>query len=426
MLILAGNPVGTEDIIRYARSKGVYTIVTDFLPKEKSRGKQLADECWDVSTADIEELKNRCVANNVDGVFAGVSEFNILKAMELSQMLGYRFYCTKEQWDLIENKESFRKLCEEKRVPCPLTYYTGGDVPQSVISSIHYPVIVKPVDSCSSIGVTICANEDELKKAVELALNNSFKKRIIIEDYFIGEEFTAHYTIANGRATLSCIDNRVPVSVHPGTVTTIPVARVYPSSFIKEYMEQANDNMIRLCESLGLKAGVLFVQGLYNQDKNKFSIFEAGLRCAGEAAYRIVERVNGNNFMNLLVDYTLLGDIVNYNVEKEDPFLHGKACCVTSFVSKGGIVGTIKGYDDARKQICSIISSECRYHEGDETPDGDTLRQIMLRFALVCDSKEQLIDDVEMINKTVSVQNNKGEDMCVVFNARDFFNTQNR
>ena len=45
LLILAGRPVGTEDIIKYAKSKGVYTIVVDYLPKEKSIGKRLADEC---------------------------------------------------------------------------------------------------------------------------------------------------------------------------------------------------------------------------------------------------------------------------------------------------------------------------------------------------------------------------------------------
>ena len=422
LLLLAGNPVGTEDIINYARANGVYTIVSDYLPKEESLGKQLADEYWDISTADIEELRKKCIENNVDGVFSGVSEFNMLKAMELSQLLGSHFYCTKEQWNKIEDKESFRKLCKTNRVPCPLTYYTGDDVTQDVISSICYPVIVKPVDSCSSIGITICTNEGELKRAVKLALNNSLKKRIIIEDFFVGEEFTAHYTIANGRVSLACIDNRVPASVHSGAVTTVPIARVYPSSFISDYMEQVNDNMIGLCESLGLNTGVLFVQGLYNKEKNEFSIFEAGLRCAGEAAYRILERVNGNNFMNLLVDYTLLGNSVDYNIDNEDPFLHGKFCCVTSFVSKGGIVGTISGYDDVQKRISSIVSTERRYREGEETPNGDTLRQILLRCVLVCDSKEQLIKDVETINKTVTVFNDKGEDMCLVFNAREFFN----
>ena len=424
LLLLAGNLVGTDDIIKYARVNGVYTIVTDYLPFEKSFGKPLADESWDISTADVDTLKNRIIENKIDGVFAGVGEFNILKAMELCHSMGFHFYCTKEQWDLIENKESFRKLCEKYNVPCPRTYLTGSDVPGSVLNTITYPVIVKPVDASSSIGITICRDDESLRGAISVALKSSEKGRIIIEEFFEGEEFTAHYTIVNGKVSLSCIDNRVPVAVHSGSVTTIPVARIYPSSFINEYIDQVNNRMIELCESLDLTAGVLFVQGLYNRKQNKFSIFEAGLRCAGEAAYRITEKVNGNNFMNLFVDYSLLGKTDNYRIENDDPFMKGKMCCVTSFVSIGGIIGKIIGYEDALKTVPSIISSECRYHEGDTTPDGDTLRQIVLRFTLVCDSKEQMINDIECINQKVAVLNDKGEDMCLKFNARNYYNIQ--
>lgn len=420
-LLLLGSNVGTLDIIRYAKEKGAYTIVADFLPVEKSFGKQVADDHALISTADVEGLKQYIIENKVDGVVAGVSEFNLLKAMELCHYFGFPFYCTREQWDLIENKESFRYLCQKFDVPCPKTYFTGEVLSSEVINTIKYPVIVKPVDSSASVGVTICRDYSSLQKAIPEAINNSEKGRIIIEDFFEGEEFAAHYTIVNGIVTLASVDNRVPIAVHSGDVTTVPLARIYPSSFVDEYIRQVNDKMISLCESLGIKAGVLFVQGLYNKQKNEFSIFEAGLRCAGEAPYRIIEKVNGVNFMNLFVDYALLGKVENYDMTKEDSFLKGKVCCVTSFVSKGGTVGKIFGYDEVKKKVTSIIDSECRYQEGDITPNGNTLRQIMMRFVLVCDSKEQLISDVETINKAVQVFDDKGGDMCYRFDVRNYF-----
>lgn len=419
--LLLGSNVGTLELLSYARENGAYTIVADNLPNDKSVGKQYSDSNVLISTGNLEQLKSFIKEEKIDGVFAGISEFNMLKAMELCQQLGMPFYCTREQWDLIENKESFRKLCIEHEVPCPKTYYTGNDVDEAIKKTIKFPVIVKPVDSSSSIGITICNDRKDLGKAIPNAIKNSEKGRIIIEDFFAGEEFSAHYTIVNNEVSLSCIDNRVPIAVHTGAVTTIPVARVYPSTFINEYIDQVNEKVISLCKSLELKAGVLFVQGLYNRDKKEFSIFEAGLRCAGEAPYRIIEKVNGVNFMNLFVDYALLGKVENYDIKKEDPYLKGKVCCVTSFVSKGGKVGKIIGYDEVQKIVPSVVSKECRYQEGDETPDGNTLRQIMLRFVLVCDSEEQLVKDVETINNTVQVINDNGEDMCYRFNARDFF-----
>ena len=294
-------------------------------------------------------------------------------------------------------------------------------MPSDILSRVIYPVIVKPVDGSSSIGITICRDKVTLLKAVDEAINNSAEGKYIIEEFVEGKEFAAHYTIANGRASLSCIDNRVPVAVHEGEVTTIPVARVYPSTFIDEYINQVNPQMIRLCQSLCMDTGILFVQGLYNQDRNTFHIFEAGLRCAGEAPYRLIERVNGISFMNNIVDYALLGKTNDFDVSKEDPFLKGKVCCVTSFVSKGGRIGKIINYEETARTLKSVVDCECRYHEGDETPDGNTLRQIVIRFVLICDSVEQLISAVEYINSSVKVLDEIGNDMCLTFDARLFF-----
>lgn len=420
-LLFLGSNVGTLDMIRYAKKNGAYTIVADYLPIEKSIGKQHADSHVMLSTGDLEGLKNYIMQEGVDGVLAGVSEFNLLNAMKLCNHFNFPFYCTKEQWDEIESKENFRKLCIQYRVPCPRTYFVGKELTEDTLSVISYPVIVKPVDGSSSVGITICRNERALHEAVIEARECSNVGKIIIEDFVEGEEFTAHYTIVNGRASLSCVDNRVPVSVHDGDVTTIPVARVYPSTFLDEYINQVNSKMIDLCQSIGLNTGVLFVQGLYDKKRKVFNIFEAGLRCAGEAPYRFIEYVNGISFMNNIVDYALLGRADDFDVSKEDPHFRGKVCCVTSFVSKGGRIGTILNFDKTAQALESIVDSECRYHEGDETPNGNTLRQIVIRFVLICDSIEQLINDVEFINNSVKVLDENGKDMCFTFDVRSFF-----
>ena len=421
-LLFLGSNVGTIDMIKYARRNGAYTIVADYLAKEKSIGKQYADSHVLISTDNQDALKEYIIHENVNGVLAGVSEFNLLNAMKLCNHFNFPFYCTREQWDMIENKAFFRELCMKNDVPCPHTYYIGDNLTADDISRISFPVIVKPVDGSSSIGISICRENATLQDAVEEAKINSNVGKFIIEEFVEGEEFSAHYTIVGGRACLSCVDNRVPVAIHEGDVTTIPVARVYPSSFIDEYVNQVNPQILRLCKSLGMDTGVLFVQGLYNKDKNTFHIFEAGLRCAGEAPYRFIERVNGISFMNNIVDYALLGKVLDYDISMEDPFFHGKECCVTSFVSRGGRIGKIINYKETVQALDSIIDSECRYQDGDETPNGNTLRQIVIRFVLICDTKEQLINDVEFINSSVKVLDNNGNDMCCTFNARSYYN----
>ena len=422
VLLVLGSNVGSTDIVRYASANGAYTIVTDFYPKEKSPAKLIADESIDISTADVEKLKKVILEKGVTGVWAGVSEFNLMKAMELCNYFHFPFYCTKEQWDSIENKSMFRLKCQKFNVPCPITYFIGSEIPSYKYSEFKYPLVLKPIDSSSSKGVFICQTENELKLHLEESLHYSDSNNIIIEEFFKGDEFSAHYTITNGKVSFSSMDNRYPISIHEGNVTTIPIARIYPSTFLDEYVKQVNNSVISLCESLNLNTGVIFVQGLYNRTTNKFCIFEAGLRCAGEAPYRILDRVNGVNFMHNFVDYALLGENTDFDSTKENPYMNGKICGVISFVSRGGTVGKIIGLEETSNALNSIIDYECRYPVGSETPNGDTLRQIMIRFILVCDSMKQMISDINYINKNVSVFDSFGNELCMKFNSNRLLN----
>lgn len=412
-LLVLGSNAGSTDIVRYARENGAYTIVADYLEPAKSPAKLIADENVLISTAATEELSKLIQQEHIDGVLSGISEFNILQAMKLSQLNGLRYYCNKEQWDTIENKENFRKLCLEHHIPCPQTYYMGDG--NDLNEEFHFPLIVKPVDSSSSIGITICNDQNDFQQAIEEARESSSVHRIIIEEYFEGNEFSAHYSIANGKAKLVCIDNRYPAAVNEGLVTTIPIARVYPSSFIDEYIEQVDANMKLLCESLHLESGVLFIQGLYNRQGNKFCVFEAGLRCAGEVPYRFIEEINGVNFMHNMIDYTLLGKSEDYDIMKEDPYMKGKICGTVSFATKGGVVGKILHLEESVKAVPDVIKYECRYKEGAETPSGNTLRQLMLRFVIVSDNKEVFKKNIHYLNHHIQVLDDQGHEMCIRF-----------
>lgn len=412
VLLVLGCNTGADDIVRYAKENGAYTIVADYYPPERSSAKRIADEGIMVSTADLDALGKLIEERHVDGVLAGISEFNLKKAMALAEKYHLPFYCTRNQWDQIEDKARFRELCIQCGVPCPKTYYRGKKLPDTIWGELKYPVVIKPVDCSSSAGVHICMNENELRNAEADALQHSESGNLILEQFVRGTEFTAHYTVCNGVPALSCIDNRYPVAIHEGNVTTIPVARVYPSLFLNEYVEQVDEAMCRLCRQVGIQNGVFFVQGMYDKEDG-FAIFEAGMRSAGEAPYRLLKIVNGVNYMNLLVENALLGYSVSFDSEKENPKLHGKCCGVVSFVAKGGVVGRIDGLEEAVASVPSVVEYENRYPVGRETPDTNTLHQLMIRFVMICDSREQMAVDVGYLNEHITVMNTNGENMVI-------------
>lgn len=414
-LLILGSNVGTIDIINYAKKNGAKTVVTDYYDLKDSPGKLISDYHEKISTDDINGLLELCEKYQVDGIISGISEFNLLQAKKVCDFLKKPIYFNDQQWNLISHKDSFRKLCEKFNVSCPKTYFLGPISNFVSLKNIEYPIVVKPVDGSMSQGVTICSSEQKLWAALQVADKFSPSKKIIVEEFFEGDEFTAHYSIVNGKVNLACMDNRYPVSVNKGSVTTIPIARVFPSTFLSKYLEKENQNVINMIESINLKNAVLFLQGFYNKKKDKFCIFEAGLRCAGEAPYRFIEKINGLNFFNPLVDLSLGMKTTDYNYSKEDPFLNGKYCGVISFVTKGGIVSKIKGLEESVAKVDSVIEYECRYKEGEETPSGNTLRQLMIRFVMICDSIDDLKRDIEYLNSHIQVLNKTGESMVLKF-----------
>ena len=77
LLIMGGRPAATPDIVRAAKRMGVYTIVTDNVPPERSPAKLMADEYWEISTAEVERLAERVRDEGVDGIFIGPFDLSI-------------------------------------------------------------------------------------------------------------------------------------------------------------------------------------------------------------------------------------------------------------------------------------------------------------------------------------------------------------
>ena len=413
-LLVLGTSAGSSDIVTYAKNNGAHTIVLDYLQPEQSESKQIADENFLISTADTDTIVNLIKTKKINGIISGISEFNILQSIKLSQICKLPFYCTMGQWEQIANKASFRALCENYGVPCPKTWYKGGDIPLSLLGVIEYPVVIKPVDGSASKGVYICFNKEELISKAQLSLKASSCGQIIIEEYVKGYEFTAHYTIYKGEPSLSSIDNRYGVQTHKGTVTTIPAARIYPSLFTHSYINKVNSSILRLCKGLGVDIGVLFVQGFYVPETDSFYIFEAGLRSAAELPCRFIEAINGINYMNMLVDYSLLG-ATEFDIQKDDPFLKDKCCGIISFVARGGKVGSIVGLEEALGKIPSIKNYENRYPVGSITPNTNHLQQLMLRFVMICETREEMYHDVDLLNKLVNVYDDHGNELVIKF-----------
>lgn len=407
-LLILGTSVGSVEIVKYAKKEGAYVIVTDYLPAEKSAAKLYADETAMISTLDTDALCEFGREKHIDGVFCGVSEANLVSVCKIAKELNLPCYFTYEQWELLENKDEFKTLCSKFGVPVAKKYKVSEDFLESELKDIEYPVIVKPVDQSSAIGIHICHNQDELITSYKDAVEKSYCGKAIVEQYIVGDEFSAAYTVIDGEYRLSMIGDKYLNREQNGFIP-LPEAYVYPSKHLKVYIDKINDNVIKMFKSIGLKNGTVFIQGV--TDGSRWATFEAGLRMGGTALFRFIDNINNINILEQLVNYQLLGKM-DADINLEDPYLKGKRCCILSLLNGGGKIAQINGFEEAKKEE-GVVESIIRYKVGETIVKSGTLKQSHIRFFVVRDSAMELKESVKNIQEKISVFDDQGRNMLL-------------
>lgn len=410
-LLMLGTTVSSCDIVKYAKSEGAYTIVADYL--EDSAAKKIADKSYNISTADIDRLYEMAKRENVDGVISGAHEFNIRKAIELSEMLGTNSYISLQQWEITSKKDKFKALCRENNIPVIEEY--DWEKVQRKEEKVQYPVIVKPVDGTGSDGISIANCESELFMAVEIALEKSIEKKVIIEEYLCGQEVVVYYTAQDGFISLSAMCDRY-TNKDAYKRAPLPTAYIFPSDSLQSYKEEEDFLVRKMFDRIGVKNAFLFLQGFVVE--NKVVFYEMGLRIAGAQGHKVISEMNGVNPLEMLVDYTLTGRFGDCNLKEVDnPDFQKYVCKLTPLLKRGKIEKVI-GLSEIAK-MPEVFDIANLHKEGDEILGNGTLRDVLTRIYLKADTKEDLCKCIDKIQKILRVININGEDML-----REAFDTK--
>ncbi len=127
--------------------------------------------------------------------------------------------------------------------------YAEGDIP-AIISRTVLPVVVKPVDSGSSIGVAIAYTADELKAALMDNLNQS---RVILEQYVSGREIDVGVLDGKSLPSIEIIPKQGfydYINKYQAGATL----EICPTEIDPEIEKQLGEVTLKVHNALGLKA----------------------------------------------------------------------------------------------------------------------------------------------------------------------------
>lgn len=409
-LLILGGTSGL-DIVKQARRMGVYCVVADV--EETDPAKEAADEAVFLSTIDFDGLVTLVQEKGIDGIFCGPSEFNLQNVLHLSELTGLPFYATREQWDICQNKASFKELCRKFGVPCVPEYEIDEEISAECLSKVRYPVIVKPVDGCSSAGLSICNNQDELLNGIRLAKAKSKSKRLIVEKCITSDYgFGCRYIASNGEIYLSATCDRYTVD-EPGGKALISSGAIFPSKKTEEYIEKINPNVITMFKSIGIQNGTFFLQALVDQDDGQIYFHEMGLRLSGGLIYSMLEASCGYNDVQMMIRYALGGPMATEEeIQKIDPYMHGHYVGSLTVPLREGEISFIEGVDEVKSN--RNVMGFAQYYEVGNTVRPEyigTLSQHFCRVKMMTDSIDEYKGMVDWIQNTIKVLDSDGNSM---------------
>ena len=404
LLILGGMRFSCE-IVKTAQSLGIYTLVADYNKIEDSPAKQIADEAVDLSVTDVDAVVSYIKNNDIDGVFVGFNDMLLPYYAEICEKSGLPCYGTKQQFETLIAKDKYKSLCRQFGVPTIPEYDINDD-------NIEYPVLVKPVDSSGSRGITICHSHDELVKAVEIGRKASKTGKVLIERYMDGRVVTVFWTFQNGNYFLSALANRHVKHNQGDDVIPLPVGYTFPSVFLPKYQKEVEDNCKKMFRHLGIKDGMMFMQ--CKVEDGTCYVYDLGFRPTGSLEYKILKRVCGYDPLEMMIRHSLTGIMGSEDISTRVNPLFAVPAFNVSCLCAPGTIKDIVGIDEV-KSFPGVEDVVCGHVPGEVITEQmrGLLAQITVRVLGAVASKDQLLPMMQKIDDTIAIIGDDGENLLL-------------
>lgn len=278
-LMLLGGLNYLLPVIKAAHDNGIYVITVDYIPSNIAH--KYSDEYHNVSIIDKDAVLHLAQELKIDGILSFAVDPGVVTAAYVAEKMNLPFQCSYKSACILQDKGLFRKFLQDHNFNTPKakSYNNIQDALKDV-GYFNWPVIVKPVDSAGSKGVTRVDDKNDLADAINIALSESHNGHFIIEDFLIFEGFHSSadpFTIDGKLKFVSYSDQLFdPEADNPYT----PAFIIWPSSMKKVHQETLTKETQRLMTLLNIKTGIYNIETCVATN-NKPYIMEVSPRGGG-------------------------------------------------------------------------------------------------------------------------------------------------
>ena len=344
-LMLLGGLRYLKPVIDAAHKQGYYVITADYLPNNIAH--KWSDEYCNVSIIDKDAVLREAQRLQIDGIMSFGCDPGVVAASYVQNKMGLPSFGPFESVVVLQNKDKFRAFLAKNGFNVPQA--KGFDSVEAAMEEIYWypwPVIVKPTDAAGSKGVTRVDRVEDLKPALEYAMEHSISSHIIVEE-FIDKQGCSSDTDSmsvDGKLVFTsfCAQRFDLGATNPYT----PAAYSWPSTFTKEQEAYLTSEIQRLITLLGLKTVVYNIETRIGTNGKPY-IMELTPRGGGNRLCEMLRYASGVDMITAITR-AMVGDPIDDVIEQK-PY-NGHWAEIILHADKNGV------YD--HMEICKELPAE--------------------------------------------------------------------
>ena len=395
-LVIAGGLPQIE-LIKQLKERGIEALLADGSSAAVAR--PYADKFFHVDVFDIEAIKNIAVDENVDFLITVCADQVLLVVAKVSEMLGLPCYINYETCQNVSDKIRMKRIFKQAGVPTT-DYVETDHFDMDAIGRLKFPLVVKPVDAYSSKGVRKADDMEELMRFYEEAHQIGRSGRVIVEEYFSGEEISVDAFVVNGKAQILNVTNSEKVKDKDRFVI---FRGRYPANTSDAVLKQIEEICQKIVDGFGLVNAPLLVQLLHDGDR--VSVLEFCARTGGNMKYLLIKYASGVDVIGATLDITL-GKEPNLS-----PVFKTHNVVVNDFVYC--MPGTFDHFDGFIELVMEGIINE--FHpvrlKGTHMRGVTSSSDRIAGMNIIADTLDEYNKKLSIINQTVKVIDSDGKDI---------------
>lgn len=371
--------------IEAAHKHGIYVITVDYLPNNIAH--KYSDEYHNVSILEKDKEKVLALAKGlkIDGILSYAVDPGVVAAAYVAEKMKLPFSCSYKTACILQDKALFRQFLTENGFNVPTAKgYTSKEDALNDINMYHWPVIVKPVDSAGSKGVSKVEESKDLSNAIDYALEESHNGHFIIEDFLEKEGLSSGSESFYVDGTLKYNAFYDQYFDAEATNPYTPSAECWPADKPDYILDDVKTQLQLLGNLLNFGTGLFNVEWRVCKD-GKVYLMEVSPRAGGN---RLAE------ILNYATDVDIIDAEVSKAIDETIPVVHepnykGHYCILVLHSDKAGRFKDVEILDSLNGEI---VEKEIRVNVGDSVEQfsgaNNAIGTLFLRF----DTRQQMDD----------------------------------